>query len=170
MSQTITRMRSDEVLAYRDLYREAGQPWPASARQIAIWAINHGHYVPSRAKLLTLAAEEISKAMGHEYFTDDQGRRVRIMHCARVVQKGTSGEKQQAVLWDDIRTAGRSFMERAFQQRRRQIVAECKQLKNDVDGWNHSRPLERPIQLELDFSADVSPESLPEDYRPNWPR
>jgi hypothetical protein len=61
-------------------------------------------------------------------------------------------------------------MERAFQQRRRHIVGECRQLKNDVDSWNDGRSNEEPIQLLLDFTEDVAEISLPTEYRPNRPR
>ena len=70
----------------------------------------------------------------------------------------------------DIRRADRKFMERAFQQRRRQIVGECRQLNVDVDSYNDGHPTEKPIQLLLDFTEDVIELAQPTDYRPNNPR
>ncbi len=38
-----------------------------------------------------------------------------------LVQQGS----EQLVLWDDIRTASHNHMQRAFQQRRQQILGDC---------------------------------------------
>ncbi len=51
--------------------------------------------------------------------------------------------------------APRQHMEKAFQQRREQIVGECVQLKTDVDVYNDINTHEEPIQLILDFTEDV---------------
>ena len=59
------------------------------------------------------------------------------------------------MLWDDIRTASRSHMEVAFQLRRKHIVAECRQVKADVDSYNDTHPGEQPIQMVMDFTEDV---------------
>ena len=47
-------------------------------------------------------------------------------------------------------------MEAAFQQRRQQIVADCRQLKVDVDSYNHNQNVGRPIQMVFDFSLDLA--------------
>ena len=62
---------------------------------------------------------------------------------------------RQFTLWADIDTAPRAHMERAFAQRRQQIVGDCYQLKTDVDCYNDSHPAEHPIQIILDFTKDV---------------
>ncbi len=46
-------------------------------------------------------------------------------------------------------------MEKAFAQRRRQIVGDSYQLRLDVDHYNDSHPEEPKIQLILDFTDDV---------------
>ena len=67
--------------------------------------------------------------------------------------KDRSGE--QITLWDDIRTATPKHMEIAFQQRRQQVVGDCRQLKTDVDSYNENRKPERPIQIIFDFTFDI---------------
>lgn len=53
--------------------------------------------------------------------------------------------------------APHEHMERAFAQRREQIVGDCFQLKTDVDVYNSLRDQRRPaIQLELAFAEDVA--------------
>ena len=47
-------------------------------------------------------------------------------------------------------------MERAFGQRRKQIVGDCVQLKTDVDVYNEKHQENEPIPLVLDFTDDVT--------------
>jgi hypothetical protein len=88
--------------------------------------------------------------MREEHITDPQGRSIRAKH---VVRKKINGEQQ--ALWDDIRTAKPEHMEIALQQRRQQIVGDCRQLKNDMDSYNENRKPVRPIQIVFDFTNDL---------------
>ncbi|MFB3815546.1 MAG: hypothetical protein ACE14L_15690 [Terriglobales bacterium] len=88
--------------------------------------------------------------MREEYITDPQGRTVRAKHVARYDRSGA-----QIALWADIRTASREHMELAFQQRRQQIVGDCRQLKLDVDSFNENRNSAEPIQIIFDFRDDL---------------
>jgi hypothetical protein len=48
-------------------------------------------------------------------------------------------------------------MEKAFSQRREQIIGDCVQLKVDVDTYNSVKPSVHPdVQLVLDFTEDVA--------------
>ena len=170
MAVLCAKTYSEQLRDIAELYRNSQQPWPATARQIATWAINNGYYRTHQSKLIAKAAEEFASAMREDYYTDPQGRRVRALHVARVVSKSPDGSHTQKMLWDDIRNAPRGFMERAFQLRRRQIVGDCKQLKTDVDSFNDNHPDDGPIQLFLDFTDDVAEANQPVDYRPSQPR
>jgi hypothetical protein len=46
-------------------------------------------------------------------------------------------------------------MEHAFQQRRRAIVGDCKQLKNDADSYNENFNSGAAIQIIFDFTEDL---------------
>jgi hypothetical protein len=170
MAELCVKTYGEQLREIAELYRNSDQPWPATARQIAIWAINNGHYRTHHGKVVAKAAEEFASAMREDYYTDPQGRRVRAMHVARVASRLSDGSRDQKMLWDDIRNASRDFMGRAFQLRRRQIVGDCKQLKTDVDSFNDNHPDEKPIQLLLDFTDDVAEANQPIDYRPRKPR
>src|SRR4051794_23800012 len=61
---------------------------------------------------------------------------------------------EQVPLWADMRTASREHMEVAFQQRRRGIIGDCKQLKNDVDSFNQNFNSAEAIQIIFDFTDD----------------
>jgi len=131
-------------------YQSAGQPWPATAREIAEWAIRTKHWAPHASALVTQCADLISRALREEYITDPQGRRIRAKHVARVSRNG-----QQLPIWDDIRRAPRAHVAIAFQQRRQQILGDCQQLKSDVDSYNDNWNSGVPVQLVFDFTADL---------------
>jgi hypothetical protein len=132
-------------------YIDAGQKWPATAQQIAKWAVAHKLWVPQPSTVVAQCADHLARAMREEYITDPQGRAVRAKHAARVEENG-----EQTTLWADIRTAPRKHMELAFRQRRGQILGECKQLKSDVDSYNQNASLGRPIPMIFDFTDDLA--------------
>jgi hypothetical protein len=147
MRRTQTQIMQEVV----DKYIASGQAWPATSKQMAEWAIQNNAWVPHPARLVNLCADQLARAMSEEFITDTQGRRVRAKHVVRTKQ----GDKQ-LYLWDDIRTATHTHMEVAFQQRRNQIVADCLQLKNDVDSYNENRQPTIPIQMIFDFTDDLT--------------
>jgi hypothetical protein len=132
-------------------YRVSGQPWPSGTRTIANWAIETGRWQLPASAAISKCAEDLQAAMREDYFTDERGRRVRRLHPATIRANG-----QQLVLWDDIRTASRDHMHLSFQQRRRGIVGDLRQLKVDVDSFNHARTDVEPIQIEFDFTMDLA--------------
>lgn len=146
-----TKTYGDRMREIAKKYIEAGEPWPASARQIGRWAIDRGLWLPHPSAILDRCAEDLAKAMREEYITDPQGRRVRAKHAARLVEGG-----EQTTLWADLHTASRAHMEVAFQQRRQQIVGDCWQLKKDVDSFNENVKPPQPIQTCFDFRDDLA--------------
>lgn len=135
-------------------YMDAKQPWPATTREMAAWAIRNKLWEAHPSALISQCADQLARAMREEYIKDPQGRTVRAKHVARVLR----GDEQTA-LWADIRTASREHMQIAFQQRRQQIVGDCRQLKSDCDSYNDNKNPGEPIQLVFDFRNDLE-ESL----------
>ena len=148
--EVVPRTYTEQLQRIVTEYREAGEPWPASSKQIASWAIGTEKWKPQRAALVGQCAEHLSRAMREEYSKDPQGRSVRIKHAART---GTGSE--QLVLWADVRTASAEHMQVAFQQRRQQIVGDCQQLKIDADSYNENYNTGPAIQLSFDFTRDL---------------
>ena len=145
-----SRNYNEQMQALTKRYRAAGQRWPATARGIAVWLIRNNYWEPQEGAVITQCADHLSRAMREEYYTDRQGRRVRVNHAARIL----SGEKQQT-FWDDIRSASRTHMQVSLQQRRNQIVGDCKQLKTDMDSYNENENTGEPIQMVFDFTRDL---------------
>ncbi len=127
-------------------YIEAGEIWPTTSHKLAAWALNNKLWAPQKSEVINICAEQIARAMREEYIVDPQGRKVRAKHAAKI---------EQAVLWDDIRTASREHMQIALQQRRQQIVGDCHQLKLDVDSYNENKNDGIPIQMVFDFTIDL---------------
>ena len=132
-------------------YETSGQPMPATAREVAEWAVRRRLWLPKPADVIDQCAEDLSRALREEYHTDAKGRRVRSKHAVRITQDG-----KQLTFWADMKTAPRRHMEMAFAQRRQQIVGDCIQLKRDVDSYNDDHIGDAPIQLVLDFTDDVN--------------
>ena len=95
----------------------------------------------------------MSRALREEYGTDKQGRRYRVNHAIRVTKRGV-----QYTLWAMLDNAPREHMQKAFAQRREQVVGDLVQLATDVDAYNDKQTEVgvEPIQLWLDFTDDVA--------------
>jgi hypothetical protein len=139
-------------------YRASDEPWPASAKSIADWAILTGRWEMPAAAIRRRCADDIASAMREEYYTDKKNRRVRLLHPAPLFSQG-----ERVIVWDDIRTAKRSHMELSFQTRRQGIVGDCRQFKVDADSYNDAHPDEADIQIIFDFTMDLAEIEAAED-------
>jgi hypothetical protein len=147
----MARTSNERLVDIKDLYRESGATWPASAREMAAWGISTGHLDTRPEAVLGYYSDRMAQALREEYFTDERGKRVRAMHAAQTAQ---------GVLWDDIRGEPSPRREQhftiSFQARRKQMVQDAVQLKIDVDYFNRIHKPGRPFQLWLDFTDDVA--------------
>ena len=123
---------------------------PAGTREVVAWAISNGLMKAPHVDPLAKLSDDMANALRVEYRVDSKGRRYRVNHAVRVSQRSI-----QYTLWRNMDNAPRGFMEKAFSQRRRQIVGDCLQLKTDVDVYNDHHHDDEPIPLELDFTRDV---------------
>ena len=131
-------------------YIAAGLTWPCEPRRIAEWAINKGLWKPHSESLVKQASDELTDAMRNEYFTDPQGRRVRVKVAVRVKREG-----KQLTLWGDW-NADPQFIALSYAQRRRLIVGVAYQLKLDVDSYNENRKPVPQIQISFNFESDLA--------------
>ena len=125
---------------------------PTSAREAVEWAVKEGLIELPEIDPFDVLAGQMSNALRDEYRTDKNGRRYRVNHAVRVTNAGV-----QQTFWGVMGFASHDHMERAFTQRREQIVGDNFQLKTDVDVYNDMHRGKRPeIQLVLDYSDDVA--------------
>jgi hypothetical protein len=139
---------NEQLVRIVEDYRNSGQTWPASAEQMAEWAVANDRYELTRGMAISQCKEKIARAMRLEHVRDRKGRSVRQYYAARIRENG-----QLVMKWDDW-NAG-PFMEVATANRRNQILGECRQLKNDVDSYNDRRCPDQPIQVEFNFTVDL---------------
>lgn len=140
---------NEQLVRIVEDYRAAGQPWPASAEQMAEWAVAQARFQLTRGMAVSQCKEKIARAMRLEHTRDKRGRSIRKYYAARVREDG-----QQVMKWDDL-NADRPFMEVSTANRRNQILGECRQLKTDVDSYNERLCPEEPIQVSFDFTIDL---------------
>lgn len=139
-------------------YEGRHQHLPTSARQAVEWAVAEGLLEFPSIDPYDILAGEMSQALREEYRTDEKGRCYRLNHAVRVTKSGV-----QYTFWATMGFAPHAHMERAFTQRREQIIGDCLQLKTDVDVYNDLNRGKQPeIQLVLDFTDDVAER----EYRP----
>lgn len=134
---------------FRD-YQEAHGSEPADPHDVAEWAIREERWRPRPSDIRDRFSKDLTEALRQEYRTDAKGRTYRAKHAVCLKKNG-----RQLSLWADIDQAPREHMEKAFGQRRKQIVGDCYQLRQDVDHYNESNPCSRGIQMILDFTDDV---------------
>ncbi|WOJ91755.1 hypothetical protein RZS28_18680 (plasmid) [Methylocapsa polymorpha] len=143
--------QTDELQALWRRYEHDHEHLPASAREVVEWAVEEGLLDLPEIDPLDILASQMSRALREEYATDEEGRRYRKNHAVRVTKNGI-----QTTFWGIMGFANRSHMERAFTQRREQVIGDCLQLQIDVEAYNAMNPIEKPIQLVLDFADDVA--------------
>lgn len=123
---------------------------PASAREASIWAVNKGIISLPDVDPYDALADDMARALREEYATDSKGRRYRVNHAVRITRRGV-----QYTMWAMLADAPREHMQRAFIQRREQVVGDLVQLATDVEVYNDMNKGVEPIQLVLDFTHDV---------------
>ena len=135
---------------FEDYTAEVGTD-PVSLDVVAEWAVSRGRFHPKPKSVVKLCREALADSLRQEKRIDDEGRWYRAKHPVRSSVGGV-----QLTLWADIDTAPRVHMEESFAQRRRSIINDCFQVKQDVDHYNAYRCSNPPIQMILDFTEDVA--------------
>ena len=123
---------------------------PATTRDAVKWGSERGLIEVKPVDPYDRLAEDMSRALREEYGTDALGRRYRKNHAVRVTKSGV-----QFTMWATLNVAPRGHMQKAFIQRREQIVDDCAQLDTDVQVYNDLNKDETPIPMLFDFRDDV---------------
>jgi hypothetical protein len=125
---------------------------PSGTKQAVVRAVADGLLEIPEFDPLDILADQMAQALREEYKTDEQGRRYRVNHAVRITRGGV-----QYTFWGMMGYASHDHMEKAFAQRREQIIGDNLQLTIDVDVYNDMNIGKRPaIQLILDYTEDVA--------------
>jgi hypothetical protein len=141
-------------------YEAAHGDVPATAREAVAWGVSQGLLEVPDVDPLAKLSEDMADALREEYATDKNGRRYRVNHAVRVSKGGV-----QYTFWAMMKDAPRSHMQKAFIQRREQIVGDCVQLCIDVEAYNSLHSDEPPIQMLFDFRDDIEERLFGDDSR-----
>lgn len=123
---------------------------PATARDAVKWGVAQGLIALPKGDPYGKLSEDMSRALREEYATDERGRRYRKNHAVRITKGGV-----QTTMWAILDNAPREYMQKAFTQRREQIVGDCVQLATDVEVYNDMNKDKEPIRTLFDFRDDV---------------
>lgn len=132
-------------------YEETHDHNAASARDVVDWAVRERGLRLPRVDPRDVLASQLARALREEYGTDEKGRRYRKNHAMRVTKAGV-----QTTFWGILGFASHIHMQRAFTQRREQVIGDLVQLDVDVEVYNEMVPEDRQIPLILDFKDDVA--------------
>lgn len=124
---------------------------PFNLHEVYAWAVNKKlWYAPIDLAEKKFVAE-MADALREEYITTDDGDKVRYYYAVTHGRQGT--------LWGNLDTAPRTHIDLSLKQRRRQSLADCRQMKTDMDYVNQKRFTSSPIQLSFNFDADLAEEA-----------
>jgi hypothetical protein len=146
----MSKYNSDLQRAWHE-YESAHGAVPATTREAVQWAVKNGLIELRETDPFAKLAEDMAKALREEYAVDAKGRRYRVNHAVRVTKAGV-----QYTFWAMLKDAPRSHMQKAFIQRREQIVGDCVQLSTDVEVYNEMNSEQPPIPMLFDFRDDVA--------------
>jgi hypothetical protein len=144
--------KTERLQAIWHQYETARGHKPTGTREAVEWAVAEGRFQLPEIDPYDVLAGQMANALREEIQTDGKGRRFRVNHAVRVTKGGV-----QYTFWAVMNYAPHEHMEKAFTQRREQIVGDCVQLRTDVDVYNDMNRGKRPaVQLVLDFTDDVA--------------
>lgn len=153
--ERIKKTKRESLQELVEEYRRDNEVPTVNLKDVAAWAIRTNRWIPPQRSTMRILTRDLADALREEYYTDPQGRRVRMKHAQRISRVG-DGERTQLVLWHDITDATRPQMQAAFQQRRHSIVMDCRQLSQDVDSYNENYNTSAvSIQMVFDFREDL---------------
>lgn len=155
------KSHNEQMLELKERYFREGGERPTTAKRLAQWALEKGHWEQDPKKVLQACADDFSTALGLEKRLDKQGRLVRFNHCARrdVIDEG--GKTTQQYFWDSIDKATPLFMRLSFEQRRGGVAADVAALKVDIQSFNENYLPDgaSPIRMLFNFDDESGAES-----------
>lgn len=133
------------------LYRQRTGNESVDMHEVAKFAAEMGYQLPKPKTAIERLAEQLSAAAREEVRRDSVTGRPYRANLA--VVQWVNGS--QLTLWHDIDVAPRRVAQKAFVQRREQMVGDALQLTLDVNHWNRVHEHEDPIVMPMDFTDDV---------------
>lgn len=136
-------------------FEQIHQRKPFDLHEVYYWAKEMKLWFPEQDFEEKMFVDEMAEALRDVYVTADDGvSKVRYYHA----RTGKNKDGKQQVFWANMFDAPYEHLEEAFQQRRRQSLGDCRQLKTDIDYCNKKRFSDKPIQMSFNFDEDLAEE------------
>lgn len=143
--------KQERMMWMRRFKEETGQT-SVDMHEIAKYMMGKGWPMPEPKSPLDRLAEQLSDDARQEMRLDSKTGKPYRANLAVTVRQGGG---QQMTLWTDIDEAPRNIAQKAFVQRREQMIGDGLQLTFDVMHWNSVNPQDEPINMPMDFTEDV---------------
>lgn len=144
--------KSEKLQSAWHRYEKIRKHAPTGTKEACRWAVMEGLVELPNVDPYDVLAGQMASALREETATNAKGQKYRVNHAVRITRGGV-----QQTMWAEMGYAPHSHMEKAFTQRREQIIGDCVQLKVDVDTYNGIKSSEHPdVQLVLNFTEDVA--------------
>lgn len=167
------KTKTDRIRDHIDEYRAAGNPWPATARQISQWALARGYH-PHQTSEETQAAREFADAMRLLTIKDPDGVEIRRYHAVRLSEPELTEFEifgiEQPFLWVDVTSDGKTEQGRqkvkiAFQQERQGISNDVVRCSIELESYNKHYNTGEQLVMDFDFNPDAEEARQPVEYQ-----
>jgi hypothetical protein len=121
---------------------------------VAQWLIDKKGYGLEKRVARKEIARRLAKAENRKRQRNEQGKRVRVYHAAKLPVPSKKGGMVQKTFWAHRSEVSASFAHSSFEQRQKQAEGFCRSMCNDAQDLNDNNPNLKGnlIQLDLDFS------------------
>jgi hypothetical protein len=143
--------KQERMMWMRRYKDETGQA-SIDMKELAKYMMGKGWPMPEPKTPLERLAEQLSDDAREEMRRDSKTGRPYRANLAVTVRQGRG---QQMTLWTDIDEAPRHIAQKAFVQRREQMIGDGLQLTFDVTHWNSVNPQDVAIEMPMDFTDDI---------------
>jgi hypothetical protein len=147
----MTSKKQERMMWMRRYKDETGQA-SIDMKDLAKYMMGKGWPMPEPKTPLERLAEQLSDDAREEMRRDSKTGRPYRANLAVTVRQGRG---QQMTLWTDIDEAPRHIAQKAFVQRREQMIGDGLQLTFDVTHWNSVNPQDVAIEMPMDFTDDI---------------
>lgn len=167
-AQTKSQLYEYILEQYRKAHpQENGQP--VEPHRVADWACDKGIYNKPPITMAERLSQELSRWLGAEHFTDPQGRDVKANHAV-IVEVQTPKGPRKISRWLPLFDAPPLHIKTSFQQRRRSLYGDARQLHMDWESYNDNNNFKAKLPaMNFDLNEDIKESKLPTDYPTDAP-
>lgn len=137
--------------------------------KVAEWACGKGIYNKPPLTMAERLAQELSRWLGAEHFTDPQGRNPKANHAVIREVMTPKGPKKVS-RWMPLFEAPPEFITESFQLRRRSLSGDARQLHIDWESYIDNNKFGAKLKpINYDLNEDIKESKYPTEYPSDAP-